>query len=156
MNLEYDPLEEVRSTPATLRPKKIMLPREILDLSARQKPYFDLIAQFQALFYELPEIGAKDVDARIQAMYQTLMELCEKAGISRISIPQLKECCGRKRTWQEERAPYPMPAPILDSVEKSGLGDLIAKLTAFCRIKPCDGCKRRQAFLNKFRWPWAK
>lgn len=156
MNLEYDPLEEERPAGTSLRPKKIMMPDEILALSMRQKPYFNLIDQFQALFYELPKIGVRDVDIRIQAMYETLMEACEQAGISRISIPRLKECCGMKRVWAEESQVGVPPAPILDSVQKSGLGDLIERLAAFCGIKPCEGCKRRQAFLNKFRWPWAK
>jgi hypothetical protein len=153
MDLEYNPLDEDR--PASLRPKKIMTTKEIVDISLRQKPYFVLIEQFQALFYELPKIGLKDVDVRIKTMYDTLMETCEQAGISRISIPQLKECCGMRRVWPDENQ-HPGHAPILDSVEKSGLGDLIAKLTAFCRIKPCEGCERRRVFLNKFRWPWSK
>jgi hypothetical protein len=30
-----------------------------------------------------------------------------------------------------------------------GLGDTIAKATSAVGIKPCDGCKRRQAWLNR-------
>ena len=30
-----------------------------------------------------------------------------------------------------------------------GLGDTIAKLTSAIGIKPCDGCKERQALLNR-------
>jgi hypothetical protein len=36
--------------------------------------------------------------------------------------------------------------------EKKGLGDVIAAMTNAVGIKPCKGCKRRQAFLNKIRW----
>lgn len=31
----------------------------------------------------------------------------------------------------------------------TGLGDVIAKLTSLFGIKPCEGCKRRQATLNR-------
>lgn len=34
-------------------------------------------------------------------------------------------------------------------LESRGLGDTIAKITSAVGIKPCGGCKQRQAFLNK-------
>ena len=30
-----------------------------------------------------------------------------------------------------------------------GLGDTVAKLTTYLGVKPCEGCARRQALLNK-------
>jgi hypothetical protein len=33
-----------------------------------------------------------------------------------------------------------------------GLGDIVAKITSAVGIKPCKGCKGRQALLNKIRW----
>ena len=36
-----------------------------------------------------------------------------------------------------------------DSLPSRGLGDTIAKATKAVGIKPCGGCKKRQAALNK-------
>lgn len=36
-----------------------------------------------------------------------------------------------------------------DNIPSTGLGDTIAKLTKSVGIKPCGGCKKRQAALNK-------
>ena len=30
-----------------------------------------------------------------------------------------------------------------------GIGDMVAKMTSAVGIKPCSGCKKRQAWLNK-------
>ena len=106
----------------------------------RQQPYFTLLTQFQTLFYDIPDLTAKDVDARVKVMYDTMMEVCEGAGISRISIPQLKECCGKKRVWREE------PKGLR-------LGDKLAWLFDKLGIRKCEGCRKRQEILNKIRIP---
>ena len=36
-----------------------------------------------------------------------------------------------------------------DSTPCRGLGDTVAKMTSKAGIKPCSGCKKRQAKLNK-------
>jgi hypothetical protein len=110
----------------------------------RQKPYFTMIAQFQDLFFKLPELKQKDVDDRLKELYEALMEACESVGISRISIPQLKECCGRGRA----QAPTE-EAPGLR------LGDKVAWLLDKLGFKKCEACKRRQEALNKIRFPGA-
>lgn len=106
----------------------------------RQKPYFILIGQFQKLFYDIPDMTAIEVDGRVKEMYDTLMEACESVGISRISIPQLKECCGKKRVWRSEGGGL-------------RLGDKLAWLFDRLGIKKCEACRRRQEALNKIRLP---
>lgn len=152
MDLEYDPLEDTATAPLKPAVASKKISDAFLAVAERQRPFFALANQFQALFYELPDLTTRDVDVRIKAMYETCMEVCEKVGIARMSIPQLKECCGRDRVWLDEHTSYP-PVQV---ARKGGVGDLIAKITGFLGVKPCDGCKRRQAFLNKFRWPWGK
>jgi len=107
----------------------------------RQAPFFDMIAQFHRLFEEIPQMTTREVDARIQELFKTFLEACEKVGISKMSVPQLKECCGKKRIWKDE-APEP---------EKKGLrlGDRLAWLFSKLGFKSCPGCKRRQALLNE-------
>ncbi|WP_020675568.1 hypothetical protein [Geopsychrobacter electrodiphilus] len=41
------------------------------------------------------------------------------------------------------------PRIVTSSGSSRGLGDSIAKLTSALGIKPCGGCKKRQAYLNK-------
>ena len=36
-----------------------------------------------------------------------------------------------------------------DNLPSRGLGDTIAKITTTAKIRPCRGCKKRQAKLNK-------
>jgi hypothetical protein len=115
-------------------------PARIAMRALRQKPYFILIDRFQKLFYDLPDISVKEVDAQVREMYDVLMEACEGVGISRISIPQLKECCGKKRVWKDE------PKGLR-------IGDKIAWLFDKLGIKKCEGCKKRQEALNKIRLP---
>ncbi len=41
------------------------------------------------------------------------------------------------------------PAPV-------GLGDVVARVTAFVGLHPCDGCRKRRHWLNRVKvWgPW--
>jgi hypothetical protein len=49
---------------------------------------------------------------------------------------------------QHARQPVRLPGFITD--EDVGLGDLIKRATSYIGIKPCGGCERRAAALN--RW----
>ena len=49
-----------------------------------------------------------------------------------------------------ERAPHRVRLPGFISDEEVGLGDVIKRATYAMGIKPCGGCERRAATLN--RW----
>ena len=51
---------------------------------------------------------------------------------------------------KNERQPYRVRLPGFISEEDVGLGDVIKRATYAVGIKPCGGCKRRAAALN--RW----
>jgi hypothetical protein len=51
---------------------------------------------------------------------------------------------------RRERAPHRVRLPGFISEEDIGLGDLIKRATSVVGIKPCGGCQRRAAALN--RW----
>ena len=51
---------------------------------------------------------------------------------------------------KDEREPYRMRLPGFISEEDVGLGDVIKRATYAIGIKPCGGCARRAAGLN--RW----
>ncbi len=51
---------------------------------------------------------------------------------------------------QSIRPAHPMRLPGFISDEEVGLGDVIKRTTSYIGIKPCGGCERRAAALN--RW----
>ena len=51
---------------------------------------------------------------------------------------------------QSEPQPYRARLPGFISDEEIGLGDVIKRATSYFGIKPCGGCERRAAALN--RW----
>ena len=52
-----------------------------------------------------------------------------------------------------ELAPIECPAVPVAPI---GIGDLIADGTRAVGVKPCGGCKRRQAWLNRWTPGWMK
>jgi len=53
-------------------------------------------------------------------------------------------------TSSTERQPYRMRLPGFVRDEDIGLGDVVKRTTASLAIRPCRGCERRAAMLN--RW----
>jgi hypothetical protein len=50
----------------------------------------------------------------------------------------------------KEREPYRVRLPGFVNDKDIGLGDTVSRATSLFGIKPCDGCERRAATLN--RW----
>lgn len=126
----------------------------IADMAARQAPFMELIELYHKLFWELPNLNTRDVDTRIQVMFEKLMEASSVVGISRNSVPSLKECCGKKRVWPDDLGKSQFGIPSVQ--DRQGLGDLLKKFFGLFGAKPCDGCERRRRWLNGVRWPWNK
>jgi hypothetical protein len=53
-------------------------------------------------------------------------------------------------TGTQDRQPYRVRLPGFITDEQVGLGDVIKRVTYAMGIKPCSGCERRAAALN--RW----
>ena len=51
---------------------------------------------------------------------------------------------------QDEPQPYRVRLPGFTSDEEIGLGDVVKRTVSYLGIKPCGGCDRRAAALN--RW----
>jgi len=149
MDEDYDPFE----TPDLNRSMEIPVgkptgsPRAVLSaesITARQVPFMLLIGKFHDLFWDLPKITTRNVDARLQEMYELLMQASASAGISRVSVPRLRECCGKKREWPD--------GTVTGEQEKKiwwGLGDIVFRITRFFGFKHCPACERRRKFLNE-------
>ncbi len=73
---------------------------------------------------------------------------CERHRVPK--TPHLVELCQTRDdywdSWEQGRG----PGQWNPSMRSRGLGDSLAKLTSAIGIKPCGGCKERQALLNKF------
>jgi hypothetical protein len=54
------------------------------------------------------------------------------------------------RMQRKERRSHRVRLPGFVSEADIGLGDVVTKATAYVGIKPCGGCARRAAYLN--RW----
>ena len=61
-----------------------------------------------------------------------------------------REAEGDSGAGRDERKPYRVRLPGFVSDEEVGLGDVIKRATYAIGIKPCGGCERRAAALN--RW----
>jgi hypothetical protein len=51
---------------------------------------------------------------------------------------------------EKERQPYRVRLPGFITDEQIGLGDVVKRTTSYFGIKPCRGCAKRAAALN--RW----
>ena len=137
---EWDGTEEMEAEdlkPA--RPERNSIADEI---EARQKPFMALIAKFHDLFWDLPKVTTRDVDARLAAMFEDLMDAAGAVGISRMSVPRLKECCGKKREWPGEAPPH-------EEKLGWGVGDIFRRITRFFGFGHCEACERRRKLLNR-------
>jgi len=50
---------------------------------------------------------------------------------------------------ESERKPHRLRLPGFIADEEVGLGDLVKRVTSAAGIKPCGGCRRRAAALNR-------
>jgi hypothetical protein len=55
-----------------------------------------------------------------------------------------------EQTNYRTRSPYRVPLPMEIYARDVGLGDALKHVTSAVGLKPCDGCERRAAALN--RW----
>lgn len=142
-DLDYDPLENVFETeiklPSAGAPVRLMLSETI---TRNQLPFMRMIARMHDLFWDLPNVTTRDVDGRLQELYELLMDAAATAGISRMSVPQLRECCGKKRVWPGE-------APEAEEKLGWGLGDIIRRITRLFGIGHCEKCEERRKALNR-------
>lgn len=154
-NDSFDPLED--SSPKTTAPTSTNdeLIDEVRRLQARSDAFRSLADRFYMVWWNLPAMTTKQVDQDIQDMFRMLMELAPALGISRNGIPELRECCGRKRTWKDDRLSgksdtlRAMPA-VKDEELGWCPGDIIRRITKFFGARYCEKCDKRRRAINAF------
>jgi hypothetical protein len=122
-------------------PPSADLQKVIAEIRKKQEPFLRLAGQIHALFWELPTSTSRDVDKKLVPIWESFMEAAATAGLSSYDIPQLKECCGKRRVWPDQ----------VDQARYLRLGDAVRWVTTnILRIKkPCEACDRRQEKLNR-------
>ena len=117
------------------------------EIRRRQAPFIVLINDFERLYWDLPNLTTKQVDDRIGPMYERVLEAAAYHGISAITAPKLRECCGKVRTW---------PGGVVTGEALGwGLGDIVRRFTRALGFRSCEGCERRRLWLNSISW-WSK
>ena len=146
-DLDYDPMEDVTQTP--IRPPSGAPVRLELSesITKNQLPFMRMIARMYDLFWDLPKITTRDVDERLKELFELLMDAAGTAGISRMSVPRLAECCGKRRVWPDEV--HAALEAHLDSDLGWGVGDIVRRVTRFFGIGHCKKCEERRQALNR-------
>ena len=142
---ERDPFEVTGGL--ELAAGKPVAPGLVDEIRLRQKPLISLINAFESLYWDLPNLTTRQVDERLQPMYADLLEAASHHGISAITAPKLRECCGKVRTWPD--------GSTTGEALGWGLGDIVRRLTRALGFRSCEGCERRRLWLNSISW-WSK
>ena len=102
-----------------------------------------IIARMHDLYWDLPQLTTREVDTRLQELFDLTMDAAATAGISRMSVPRLMECCGKKRAWPEDQK------KAQDEKLGWGAGDIVRRITRFFGFGHCEACERRRLLLNR-------
>ncbi len=161
---EFDPLEsEWGSGPGSAGPSgnpgQADVSAEAQLLQTRAGAFRDLADRFYIVWWNLPGMSIRDVDRELQDLFRMYMDLAPSLGVSRNSIPALKECCGRKRDWKDGQLLGDPSDPVIGAMPPPegpakkvrlgwGLGDVIARVTRLWKAEHCAACEARRLWLN--------
>lgn len=155
-NEDFDPLEAGEREISKLEENE-KLTKTVAMLQARQDAFRDIADRFYMLWWNLPASNLKDVDRELQDLFRMYMDLAPSLGVSRNGIPELRECCGRKRVWKDDplsdnNNKVLVIPPVVDQEELLGWcpGDIVRRITRLFGVKYCEKCDRRRKAINAF------
>lgn len=153
-NDDFDPLKEGEDF-ITQSPPPQALAEQAAQLQARADAFRDLADRFYMLWWNIPGMTLQQVDKDVQDMFRMYMDLAPSMGVSRNGIPELRECCGRRRVWPDDaldghEEQTLVMSPAKDPVEKLGWypGDIIRRITRLFGAKYCSACDARRRRIN--------
>lgn len=156
VNEDFDPLKSGEDQITKLEANK-QRSLEVERLQARADAFRDLADRFYMLWWNLPGMTLRQVDQDVKDMFRMYMDLAPSLGVSRNGIPELRECCGRKRVWKDDplsdnNAKVLVMPPAVDPQEDLGwcVGDVLRRITRFFGAKYCEKCDRRRRAINSF------
>lgn len=162
---DFDPLEQSsvdqnQSFPGSHTvptPASDLLLEEVERLKLRSEAFRSIADRFYMLWWNLPGMTTRQVDQDIQDMYRMFMDLAPAMGVSRNGIPELRECCGRKRSWKDDRLsgksdPLLVMPIVRDEEPELGWcpGDIVRRITRFFGVRYCEKCDKRRRVINAF------
>lgn len=164
---DFDPLEGAAGSdvqhgdPAPA--SKPIAPEEVEAIQAKATAFRTLADRFYILWWNLPGMSPRDVDRHLVDMFQMYMNLAPSMGVSRNTVQELRECCGKKRPWKSDAlmgdpsetvrgaiSPFYEPPPKDLERLGFGLGDLVARITKVFSKERCGACEVRRRALNAF------
>lgn len=152
---DLDPLKAGEDQITKLEANK-SLTDQVAQLQAKADAFRSLADRFYMLWWNLPGMSLRHVDADVQDMFRMLMDLAPSMGVSRNGIPELRECCGRKRIWKDDpiSGNHPQQVLVMPPVKDEQLGwcpgDIIRRITRFLGVSYCEKCDRRRRAINAF------
>jgi hypothetical protein len=157
MDDDFDPLEHGTSQETKkLDPEKANLVRL---LHAKQDAFRDIADRFYMLWWNLPKSSLQDVDIQVRDLFRMYMDLAPTMGVSRNGIPELRECCGRKRDPFRDGSGLDPNVAISGAQSVPGVqdeklgwcpGDIIRRVTRFLGFAYCERCDGRRRRVNTF------
>jgi len=151
---DFNPFQEGEQLIARLAANE-KLTEEISQLQARSDAFRNLADRFYMLWWNIPGMTLRQVDQDIQDMFRMYMDLAPSLGVSRNGIPELRECCGRKRVWKgdplsDNNCKVLVMPPVKDEVLGWCPGDIIRRITRLFGAEYCEKCDRRRRAINAF------
>lgn len=156
-NADYDPLQSTSAQESASANTSPALSEEARRIQAKTAAFRDLADRFYMLWWNLPSSDLRAVDRELQDLFRMFMDLAPSFGVSRNGIPELRECCGRKRTWKDDAIPVGsdqilVMSPVKEKEEDLGWcpGDIIRRITRFFGAQYCEKCDGRRRAINAF------
>jgi hypothetical protein len=160
---EFDPFQGSNRLPVK-HSSNTELDSKVQMLNARQDAFRSIADRFYMIWWNLPSTPIHQVDQEIRDLFRKYMELAPSLGVSRNGIPELKECCGRKRDPFPGDVTVDLSRSISGRQEMAGVkdgpppderlgfcpGDLIRRVTRFLGFKFCRECDGRRRKINAF------
>jgi len=154
---DFDPIEQSGTLPAPPLPEtSTELLDEVRRLQARQEAFRSIADRFYMLWWNMPGMTLRQVDQDVQDMFRMYMDLAPSLGVSRNGIPELRECCGRKRVWKNDPISgsnavlVMLPVTDQEPPLRWCPGDIVRRITRLFGAKYCEKCDRRRRAINAF------
>lgn len=126
-------------------------------IQAKQDAFRDIADRFYLIWWNLPGSTLRQADRDLQDLFRMYMDLAPSLGVSRNGIPELRECCGRRRTWKDDlfsgqAGDVLVMPPVADPKETLGWcpGDILRRLTRLLGFAYCEKCDARRRKINAF------
>lgn len=142
----------------TFRPASPELSRKVALLEERRRQFLVVAESLFSIWKNFYQTPPYLVDAGIQALYEEYLKLAPHLGVSLQGLPQLRECCGIKRSIPPELLQDPsktllgtaaLPAPPAEKLAWWP-GDIIRRITRLFGAKYCEKCDQRRRWINSW------